>query len=103
MNYLKNIGKDKLNSSSTNKRWQNYETNNNRRFIQQWNGRINIQDAILFAQSKLIDTEEKLEREKLSNNISKDAYDYMKKDNIRRSKIFEELRIKIENTPRCKV
>jgi hypothetical protein len=50
--------------------------------------RINIQDAILFAQSKIIDAEEKLEQEKLSNNISKDAYDYMKKDNIRRSKIF---------------
>ncbi len=63
--------------------------------------RINIQDAILFAQSKVIDNEEKLEQKKLSNKISKDVYDNMKKDNSRRSKIFEELNAKIENTPRC--
>jgi hypothetical protein len=63
--------------------------------------RINIQDAILFAQSKIIYNEEKLEQEKLSNKISKGVYDNMKNDNIRRSKIFEELHIKIENTPRC--
>jgi uncharacterized membrane protein len=64
--------------------------------------RIDIQDAILFAQSHIINNEEKLEQEKLSNKISKEVYDYMKKDNIRRSKIFGELHIKIENTPRCK-
>jgi hypothetical protein len=64
--------------------------------------RINIQDAILYAQSKIIDNEEKLEKEKLSNEISKGIYDNMKKDNTRRSKIFEELHTKIENTPRCK-
>ncbi len=64
--------------------------------------RIGMQDAILFAQSHIINNEEKLEQEKLSNKISKDVYDYMKKDNIRRSKIFGELHIKIENTPRCK-
>ncbi len=65
--------------------------------------RIGMQDAILFAQSKIIDDGEKLEQEKLSNKISKEAYDYMKNDNTRRSKIFGELHIKIENTPRCKV
>lgn len=64
--------------------------------------RINIQDAILLAKSKIIDNEEKLEQEKLNNTISKGVYDNMKKDNIRRSKIFEELGIKIEHTPRCK-
>ncbi len=63
--------------------------------------RINIQDAILFARSKIIDNEEKLEQGKLSNKISKDVYDNMKKDNSRRNKIFEELSAKIENTPRC--
>jgi len=63
--------------------------------------RIDIQDAIIFAQSKIIDNEEKLEQEKLSNKISKDVYDNMKDDNARRSKIFEELSVKIENTPRC--
>ncbi len=67
--------------------------------IDEW---IDIQDAILFAQSKIVDSEEKLEQKRLSNKISKDAYDYMKDDNIRRSKIFEELSAKIENTPRCK-
>jgi len=64
--------------------------------------RIDIQDAILFAQSNIIDNQEKLEQKKLSNEISKESYDYMKDDNIRRSKIFQELHIKIENTPRCK-
>ena len=50
-----------------------------------------------------MDDEKKLEQEKFINKISKDTYDNMKKDNIRRSKIFQELIIKIENTPRCKM
>ncbi len=62
----------------------------------------NEQDAILFAKFRIIDNEEKLEQERLNNKISIDVYNNMKNDNIRRSKIFEELRIKIENTPRCK-
>lgn len=65
--------------------------------------RIGIQDAILFAQSKVNNDEEKLEQEKLSDKISKRTYDNMKNDNIRRRKIFEELDVKIENTPTCKM
>lgn len=63
--------------------------------------RIDLNDAILFAQSNIINSDAMLEKEKLNNKIEADIYDRLKKDNDRMQKKFRNLQKKIENTPRC--